>query len=103
MKNFQKNLQKLEAADTQVLGVSMDSTFANKAFANQLGAQFPLLSDRGGAVTHLYGIFNPNNQAARRATFVISPQGKIESIQLDTAAIDPSDTVAVCTRKKTKG
>jgi peroxiredoxin len=31
MKNFQQNLQKLEAADTQVLGVSMDSPFANKA------------------------------------------------------------------------
>jgi len=27
MKNFQQNLQKLEAADTQVLGVSMDSWF----------------------------------------------------------------------------
>ena len=34
MKNFQKNLKKLEATDTQVLGVSMDSPFANKAFAD---------------------------------------------------------------------
>jgi len=29
MKAFQQQLQKLEAADTQVLGVSMDSPFAN--------------------------------------------------------------------------
>jgi len=28
---FQQNLKQLEAADTQVLGVSMDSPFANKA------------------------------------------------------------------------
>jgi peroxiredoxin (alkyl hydroperoxide reductase subunit C) len=103
MQAFQQNLTKLEAADTQVLGVSMDSTFANKAWAEQIGVQFPLLSDRGGEVTHLYGIFNPNNRSARRATFVISPQGKIENIQLDTAALDPADTVAVCTRKKLKG
>ena len=30
MQNFQQNLTKLEAADTQVLGVSMDSPFSNK-------------------------------------------------------------------------
>ncbi len=51
MKNFQQNLKKLEAADTQVLGVSMDSPFANKAFADQIGVTFPLLSDWGGDTT----------------------------------------------------
>src|SRR5260221_658187 len=35
MKAFQQNLKALEAADTQVLGVSMDSPFANKAFADR--------------------------------------------------------------------
>jgi peroxiredoxin (alkyl hydroperoxide reductase subunit C) len=103
MKAFQQNLGTLEASDTQVLGVSMDSTFANKAFAEQIGVQFPLLSDRSGDVSHRYGVFNPNNQASRRATFTISPDGKIEHIQVDAAAIDPADTVAVCTRKKLKG
>ena len=103
MKAFQQNLAKLEAADTQVLGVSMDSTFANKAFAEQAGVQFPLLSDRGGEISHRYSVFNPNLQASRRATFTISAEGKIENIQLDSAAIDPSDTVSVCTRKKIKG
>ena len=44
MKNFQQNLKTLEAADTQVLGVSMDSWFSNKAFADQIGVTFPLLS-----------------------------------------------------------
>ena len=37
MKNFQANLKRLEATDTQVLGVSMDSPFANHAFAEQIG------------------------------------------------------------------
>jgi len=94
---------KLNAADTQVLGVSMDSTWANKAFAEQTGVQFPLLSDRSGDVVRRYGVFNPNNQAARRATFTISPQGKIEHIQLDAGAVDPSETVDSCTRPKLKG
>ena len=44
MKNFQANLKRLEATDTQVLGVSMDSAFANHAFAEQIGVSFPLLA-----------------------------------------------------------
>jgi peroxiredoxin (alkyl hydroperoxide reductase subunit C) len=103
MKAFQQNVTKLESADTQVLGVSMDSTFANKAWAEQIGVQFPLLSDHSGEVSRRYGAFNPNLQASRRVTLVISPEGKIENIQLDAAALDPADTVAVCTRKKLKG
>ena len=44
MQPFQANLEKLEAADTQVLGVSMDSPFSNKAWAEQIKVSFPLLS-----------------------------------------------------------
>ena len=40
MKNFQQNLKKLEATDTQVLGVSMDSPFANKAFADSIRSDY---------------------------------------------------------------
>ena len=41
MKALQQNLTKLEGADTQVLGVSMDSPFSNFAFAQQNGISFP--------------------------------------------------------------
>ena len=100
MKAYQQDLAKLEATDTQVLGMSMDSTFANKAWAQQIGVTFPILSDWGGDVTRAYGIFNPAYKASRRATFTIGPEGKIENIQVDQQAIDPSDTVAFCQRKK---
>ena len=56
MKNFQKNLKSLEASDTQVLGVSMDSPFANKAFADSIGVTFPLLSDSSGKTIEEYGL-----------------------------------------------
>jgi peroxiredoxin len=57
MRNFQQNLAKLEAADTQVVGVSMDSPYANKAFADQNGVTFPLLSDMGGKIIREYGLY----------------------------------------------
>jgi|SRR5215472_10147487 peroxiredoxin (alkyl hydroperoxide reductase subunit C) len=100
MKNFQQNLSKLEAADTQVLGVSMDSPFANKAFADQIGVTFPLLSDWGGEVTRTYGVYFEKYQAARRVNFLIGKDGKILEEQLDRDAIDPSKIVDACERKK---
>jgi peroxiredoxin len=102
MKNFQKNLQKLEASDTQVLGVSMDSPFANKAFADQIGVTFPLLSDWAGETTHKYGIFTDKYKAARRVNFLIGKDGTILEEQIDSEAIDPTKLVAACERHKLK-
>ena len=102
MKNFQKNLQKLEASDTQVLGVSMDSPFANKAFADQIGVTFPLLSDWGGEVTRKYGIYTDKYKAARRVNLLIGKDGTILEEQIDSEAIDPTKIVAACERHKLK-
>lgn len=100
MKAFQQNLQKLEAADTQVVGVSMDSPFANKAFADSIGVSFPLLSDWGGEVTHEYGVYVDQYKAARRINFLIGKDGKILEEQLDREAIDPTKIVDACERRK---
>jgi peroxiredoxin len=100
MKAFQQTLKTLEAADTQVLGVSMDSPFANKAFADQIGVTFPLLSDWGGDVTRQYGVYVDKYKAARRVNFLIGKDGKILEEQLDKDAIDPKKIVDACERKK---
>ena len=100
MQAFQQNLAKLEAADTQVLGVSMDSSFSNKAWAQQIGVTFPLLSDWGGDVTKEYGLYNPKYKAARRATFVIDKDGKVADIKLDSEAVDPTKTIDACQARK---
>jgi len=102
MQNFQQNLKKLEAADTQVLGVSMDSWFSNKAFADQIGVSFPLLSDWGGKVTREYGVYKDEYQAPRRINFLIGKDGKILEEQVDNEAIDPTKIVDSCERRKLK-
>src|ERR1700688_131045 len=100
MKAFQQTLKQLEAADTQVLGVSMDSAFSNKAFADQIGVTFPLLSDWGGEVSREYGIYVDQYKAARRVNFLIGKDGKIIEEQVDKDAIDPKKIVDACERKK---
>ncbi len=109
MKAFQANLKKLEGADTQVLGVSMDSPFSNFAFAQQAGVTFPLLGDWGGKVTREYGLaknYDVNGvsmESARRATFLVDKSGKITHEQVDSEAVDPTKTVDACVRPKMQG
>jgi len=103
MQNFQQNLQRLEAADTQVLGVSMDSPFSNKAWKEKINVTFPLLSDWGGDVTRKYGLYDDKNKIGRRVNLLIDKDGKIANIQLDRDAVDPTNTVEFCERKKLKG
>ena len=100
MQNFQANLTKLEAADTQVLGISMDSQPSNKAWAQQINITFPLLSDWGGDVTKEYGVYNPKYKAARRVNYLIDKDGKVIEMQLDSDAIDPTKVVDACQAKK---
>ena len=102
MKNFQANLKKLEATDTQVLGVSMDSPFSNHAFAESIGVTFPLLSDWGGETTKKYGMYMDKFKAARRVNFLIGKDGKILEEQVDAEAIDPTKIVDACERPKLK-
>ena len=106
MKAFQQRLVKLEGTDTQVLGVSMDSPFANYAFAQQIGVSFPLLGDSGGMVTREYGLVQKEDvqgvamESARRATFLIDKSGKVIEEQVDDDAVDPTKTVTACERHK---
>src|SRR3981081_3473807 len=102
MKAFQQNLKQLEAADTQVLGVSMDSPYANKAFADSIAVTSPLLSDWGGEVTREYGLYVDQSKAARRVNFLIGKDGKILEEQIDRDAIDPKKIVDACERKKVR-
>ena len=100
MQNFQQNLAKLEAADTQVLGISMDSPFSNKEWAQKINVTFPLLSDWGGDTTKEYGVYNTKYKAARRVNYLIDKNGKVVEMQLDSEAIDPSKVVEACQAKK---
>ena len=102
MKAFQASMAKLEGSDTQVLGVSVDSPFANHAFATQNGITFPLLGDMDLKAIKAYGLDKELKiggvavTTARRATFLIDKEGKVVEEQVDKDAVDPTKIVDAC-------
>ena len=102
MKAFQANLAKLEGSDTQVLGVSMDTPFANHAFALENGITFPLLGDTNLTAIKAYGLDKEYKVggtpiiSARRATFLIDKDGKVVESQVDSDAVDPTKIIDAC-------
>jgi peroxiredoxin len=68
--------------DVEVLGVSVDSIWAHKAFAAQQGITYPLLADfqPKGAVAEKYGVYLPDKGISARTAFVIGKDGKIREI-----------------------
>ena len=69
----------------QVLGVSVDTPFSLKVWAEQEGYQFPLLSDfwPHGAVAQQYGVFNEKAGMANRGTFLIDKDGVIRFAEVN--------------------
>ncbi|HJQ46457.1 MAG TPA: peroxiredoxin [Amycolatopsis sp.] len=69
----------------QLLGVSVDTPFSLKAWAEQQGYQFPLLSDfwPHGEVAKAYGVFNEGAGLAVRGTFLIDKEGVVRFAEVN--------------------
>ena len=56
----------------------MNATFSQKAFADFLKLNFPLLSDApNGATSQAYGVWNPERRLAVRSYFIVDKQGVV--------------------------
>src|SRR5215510_4305971 len=79
------NLNDFVNETTQVLSVSVDSSFSHKIWADQQGYEFPLLADfwPHGAVAQAYGVFNEERGFANRGTFVIDKDGIVRFAEMN--------------------
>jgi glutaredoxin-dependent peroxiredoxin len=78
---FRDAIGRLNQAQAQVYGVSVDTFFTLKAFQDQQKLTFPLLSDFNKQVIRDYGVFNEDmiglKGIAKRAVFVIDKDGVV--------------------------
>ena len=94
---YQADIAKFEQAGAQVIGISVDSRAKNKAFAQELGIRFPILSDEDKTVSKQYGVLIPLIRLANRTTFLTDERGIISAIQKGGEAVDPGNVLAACT------
>jgi len=63
--------------ETQLLGISVDSVFAARAFARELGlTAFPLLGDLTRKTSRAYGVLRKEG-FSERATFLVDKRGRV--------------------------
>ena len=77
LRAIQEQLDHLQNDEVQVLGVSVDSPYANRVWAEREGFTFPLLSDfwPHGNVAKAYGVFNETTGGAVRGSFLVDREG----------------------------
>jgi glutaredoxin-dependent peroxiredoxin len=91
---FRDALSRLNQAQAQVYGISVDTFFTLKAFHDQQGYGYPLLSDFNKQTIRDYGVLNEDmiglKGIARRAVFVIDREGIVRYREvLDDARNEP--------------
>ena len=76
---YQEVLGELESRGVALVGVSVDSAFAHKAFQEHLGITIPLLADfhPKGAVASQYGVYIEERGHSQRALVMIGPDGDV--------------------------
>lgn len=84
MCTFRDSMEKFNQLNAHVIGISVDSPFANKAFADQNKLQFPLLSDHSRTVSKSYGGVHDDflglkgYSASKRAVYVLDTNGSVK-------------------------
>jgi peroxiredoxin len=76
---FVNEMKAFETLDAEVLGVSVDSVWSHKAFAEKMGIHYSLLADfhPRGAMSEKYGVYLGDKGITGRAIAIVNKAGKV--------------------------
>jgi peroxiredoxin len=76
---FVNDMKQFESLDAAVLGVSVDSVWSHKAYAEKMHINYSLLADfhPKGAMSERYGVYLPEKGITGRSIFIIDKGGKV--------------------------
>jgi len=74
-----KDMKQFEKLEAQVLGISVDSVWSHKAYAEKMGIRYPLLADfhPRGAMASQYGVYLADKGITGRAIAIVDKTGKV--------------------------
>ena len=73
---------KFQSANAEVLGISTDSFFSHKAWAESLGLKHRLLADMHRTVSKAYGLYFDALNCSKRATVVVDKNGRVAYVKV---------------------
>ena len=73
------DMKRFETLDAAVLGVSVDSAWSHKAYAEKMGIKYSLLADfhPRGAMAEKYGVYLAEKGISGRSVVIVGKDGKI--------------------------
>jgi mycoredoxin-dependent peroxiredoxin len=76
---FVNEMKSFEALDAEVLGVSVDSVWSHKAYADKMNIKYSLLADfhPKGEMSQKYGIYLADKGITGRAIAIVNKSGKV--------------------------
>jgi peroxiredoxin len=76
---FVNDMKQFESLDAEVLGISVDSVWSHKAYAEKMNIKYSLLADfhPKGAMSEKYGVYLPEKGITGRSILVIDKRGKV--------------------------
>jgi peroxiredoxin len=76
---FVNEMKSFETLEAEVLGVSVDSVWSHKAYAEKMHIQYSLLADfhPRGAMSEKYGVYMADKGITGRAIAIVNKDGKI--------------------------
>ena len=76
---FVNDMKEFDTLDAEVLGVSVDSVWSHKAFAEKMGIKYSLLADfhPRGAMSEKYGMYLADKGITGRAIAIVNKASKI--------------------------
>jgi len=84
----------IKALGVQVLSISTDSRFTHKIWQEEElskmipgGVPYPMLSDAGGRIGAVYGIYDEDAGVDIRGRFIIDPDGMIQAMEVLTPPV----------------
>jgi len=99
---FVNDLKRFEKLDAQVLGLSVDSVWSHKAFAEKMKISYPLLADFNprGAVAEKFDVYLAEKGITGRAIAIIDKAGRLAWFkQYDIPAVPDIEEVAAALAK----
>ena len=76
------NYPMFQAENTEVLGISANAPFSQKAFADFAKINYALLSDRDGKIMQAFGVYDEPRRIAKRAYVIIDKDGVVQYLDI---------------------